>query len=214
MPQLVLDPNKVADATRITSVPLLSPKTRKFGFVPDIADLLPGDLVLYSDTDTVGLAISGAQRVSGFAAEHARWTHVAVYLDEGFVVEAVPLHGVVQRNIFEGIPAGLMRFRRILSLSETDRYRIALRALSRLGLTYSITRVPKLSLAMIGGLWKRRPAPDEKGIVICSQIYHDSVVEITRSYLSQCPVDAAVTPAHLSCSGSFIDLNVEWLRLQ
>lgn len=212
--QIVLDPNSIADASREVSIPLLSPKTRKFGYVPAIDQLLPGDLVLYSESDFVARLIDNWQRRAGFSNDDARWSHAAVYLDDGFVVEAIPKGGVVQRSIYEGIPSGLMRFRRLVGLSDIDRYRIALRALSRLGRSYSISRVPKLSLSLGRGLWNRVAAPDEKGIVICSQIYHDSIVEITRSYLDQCPVDAAVTPAHLSYSGSMIDLEIGWLRLR
>lgn len=213
MTQLVLDPARVEGVDAVASVALLSQKTRRFGFVPAVDSLLPGDLVLYSDTDTVSRLITAAQERAGFAHEHARWSHAAVYLDDGFLVEALPLSGVNQRSIYEGIPAGLLRFRRLQNLSPIDRYRIALRALSRLGQTYSVGKVPKLSLRMAEGLWKRRTAPNEKGIVICSQIYHDSVVEITRSYLDHCPVDAAVTPAHLSCSNGLVDLDVGWRRL-
>lgn len=213
MVQLVLDPARVDGTQAFVSVSLLSQKTRNFGFVPAVESLLPGDLILYSDTDTVSRLITASQERAGFAREHARWSHAAVYLDDGFLVEALPLSGVNQRSIYEGIPSGLLRFRRLQSLSPIDRYRVALRALSRLGQTYSIGKVPKLSLRMAAGLWKRRAAPDEKGIVICSQIYHDSVVEITRSYLDHCPVDAAVTPAHLSCSDDLVDLDIGWRRL-
>jgi hypothetical protein len=212
MPQLVLDPKQTSQATIAKSIPLLDPKVRAFGFVPNTDRLLPGDLILYAQTDAVAAAIERTQRSAGFAAEDSRWSHAAVYLDQGYLVEAVPFGGVKQ-SVLHGVPDGLMRFRRIEGLSDIDRYRIALRALSRLGRSYSVGGIPKLGLRMLAGLWQRVAAPDQKGIVICSQVYHDSVVEITRTYLQQCPVDAAVTPAHLSCSPSLTDIDVGWLRL-
>lgn len=210
MPQLVLSPDHTAQATGSRALHLVDPKVRKFGFVPDIDRLLAGDLILYSSGKAVD-AISIAQTRAGFSSDDARWTHAAVYLDDAYLVEAVTA-GVSQRSIY-AVPKGLIRFRRIKGLSEVERYRIALRALSRLGKPYSVGGVTRLGMNMLGGLWNRSADADLKGLVICSQVYHDSVVEITRSYLQHCPVASPVTPAHLSSSASFEDIDVPWLRL-
>lgn len=186
---------------------------RQFGFVPAIDRILPGDLILYGGIGKAGGWIEAAQSRAGFSDQDARWTHAAIYLDDGFVVEAVVRAGVVQRSIYDDIPSRPMRFRRVEGLSEVERYRIALRALSRLGRSYAIARIPSLGRRLWQGLWNGESEPDSKGIVICSQIFHDSVVEITRSRLEQCPVDAEVTPAHLSCSPSLVDIDVGWRRL-
>jgi hypothetical protein len=212
MPQIVLDAAKTSQTVDTITIPLLDPKLRAFGFVPDIDGLLPGDLILYAQTDAIAKAIQRAQVAAGFAEADAQWSHAAVYLDQGYIAEAIPFGGVRQSSIYS-VPDGLLRFRRLSGLSDIDRYRIALRALSKLGRPYSVGGIPKLGLRMFTGLWRRHATPDQKGIVICSQVYHDSVVEITRTFLQQCPVDAPVTPAHLSCSPSMTDISVGWRRL-
>jgi hypothetical protein len=210
MPQEILDPADTNGAAGAMSVPLLPARIRKFGYVPAVDVLAPGDLILYGGTGTVGQWIIAAQSKAGFAQEDARWTHAAVYLDDGFLVEAVVKGGVVQRSIYDNVCDRPMRFRRIPDLTETDRYRIALRALSRLGRSYSTFQIPSLGRRLLKGLWNASPGLDQKGIVICSQVYHDAIVEITRTYLHACPVDAPVTPAHLSCSRSLMDIKVGW----
>jgi hypothetical protein len=213
MPQEIPDPAHANSADEAVSVLLLPARVREFGYVPAIDALAPGDLILYGGTGKLGQWIVVAQSKAGFANEDARWTHAAVYLDDGLLVEAVPQGGVVQRSIYDGIGDRPMRFRRMPDLPDTDRYRIALRALSQLGRRYSTFQIPSLRRRLLKGLLNRAPGPDQKGIVICSQVYHDAIVEITRSYLQGCPVDAPVTPAHLSCSKSLTDLKVGWRRL-
>jgi hypothetical protein len=210
--QHILDPSKTPTDSTPTNVALLPRRVRDFGFVPALEKVRPGDLILYGGTGKSGDWIKAAQARAGFSDEDARWTHAAIYLDEGFLVEAV-VSGVVQRSIYDDIPTRLMRFRRIDSLTDVERYRIALRALSRLGRSYAIAHIPSLGRRLWQGLWNGNRVPDRKGIVICSQIFHDSAVEITRSRLDQCPVDAEVTPAHLSCSTSLVDVEVGWRRV-
>jgi hypothetical protein len=213
MPQEILDPADLNTTAEAVSVPLLPARVRAFGRVPSVDVLEPGDLILYGGAGKLGKWIVAAQSKAGFAAEDARWTHAAVYLDDGFLVEAVVRGGVLQRSIYDDVCDRPMRFRRVPNLSDVDRYRIALRALSRLGRSYSTARIPSLGRHLWKGLWNGSSSPDQKGIVICSQVYHDAIVEIIRSYLHDCPVDAAVTPAHLSCSTSLVDIKVAWRRL-
>lgn len=213
MTQRVLDARDAQHARETIVISLLAPAVRRFGYVPAVDRLLPGDLVLYSGGSLASPVIATMQQTAGFAAHHARWSHAAVYLEEGLVVEAVVRGGVVQRSLYDGVHQGLMRFRRPRELSDIDRYRVALRALSRIGKGYSVSKIPNLALRMARGLWRPLQQPELKGMVICSQVYHDALVEITRGYLDKCPVDSPVTPAHLSCSDSFDDVDIGWKKV-
>lgn len=185
--------------------------------MPDVAKLLPADLILYSSPrgDKIGAAISAVQLAGGFAAEDARWTHAAVYLGDGHLVEAIPNGGVIHRSVYDDpqITSQLMRFRRKPDLSETDRYRVALKASAMLGASYSRAGAVSFGMTMLKGLWQPTSRIDLKGIVICSQVFHDTLAEITRQYLPDCPVRQPVAPAHLSFSPGLEDVEVSWLRL-
>lgn len=130
-PRPILDPLKIGPVIGDTSVSILPKDVRKLGHAPAIEQLLPGDLLLFSPihANFVSSRIAHAQERGGFHAEHALWTHAAIFLYDDVIVEALPIRGVVQNSIYVRVPNHRILIRRNPRLDERIRYRIALRAL-------------------------------------------------------------------------------------
>lgn len=83
-------------ASRAIEYRVLDRRIRSFGYLPDEAELLPADIVLIaSDGGKAPRWIEATQRRGGFAEDHARWTHAALYIGNDRVVEATPIGGSV-----------------------------------------------------------------------------------------------------------------------
>lgn len=215
MSQLIIDPAAHGNPSDTRSIALLPHAARQFGYVPDVALCLPGDLVLFRNPkpDCTGKSIIRSQLNAGFSKEHAVWTHAAVYLDEDFVVEAVS-RGVITRSLYCDVPSRILRIRRHPALADVERYRIALRALRMLNSRYSKLEAIRLGWNMKNGLWNGAGSPSFGRVVICSKVFYDAYLEITRSALRDCPIDHPVTPAHLSATSSLVDVGIPWLKVQ
>lgn len=215
MPQRIIDPSSAAAAVGEISINLLPTKTRQFGFVPDLAQCMPGDLVLFRDAipSRASQLIARAQSGAGFAPEHSAWTHAAIFLYEDFVVEAVPRHGVHTRTLYSDVPNRILRVRRKSELLDTDRYKIALRALRMLGTRYATLSAFKMGFRMAKGLWDGDGSFESQSSVICSKVFFDAYADTTRAFLRNCPVGDAVLPAHLSATPDLEDVEIGWLKL-
>lgn len=216
MPQIELDPRTASqDAHRDRIIAVLPPSVRAFGFVPDVEQLLPGDLIL-SRSPSPGLIdsqIAKSQQDAGFALQDAHWTHAAVFIGDDLIVEALPFRGIVQESIYSYIPAEIMRIRRNAGFSDAQRHRIALQAMKNLGKRYSHWSAVALGADLARGLWNKTALRTNRFVVICSQLYFDCVLEITDRRLQRCPTEQPTTRAHLSATPDLTDVNVEWLRI-
>jgi hypothetical protein len=213
VPQQVLSPadtQVVRDETADIRVP---PRVRRFGRIPDTSNLLPGDVVLFSATGVrlSSRIIQRAQQHGGYAIEHARWHHVAVYIGDGHILEALT-SGVKYRPIYPYSGTHLMRFRRDLNLNPDDRYKIAIQSLIALRQRYSLKLLPRVAWNMTRTLWS--PAESIRGTraVICSQVYVDAYMTVTSRNV--CPgLLSDVPPAEISRSNVLSDVHVGWVRL-
>jgi hypothetical protein len=216
VPQRIIDPAQHGDPVATARATVLPPHVRQFGYVPDFSRCMPGDLILSSSSAPgfIDRQIEHTQRLIGLADEHARWTHAAVFLYEDFVVEAVPNGGVVTRSLYQDIPTSILRVRRCPNLQNEDRYKIALCAQRMLGSRYDTTIAISAGLRVRFNAWNRYWFRVARPTIVCSKVFYDAHVEITRRLLADCPLDDLVTPAHLSATNDLEDIDVPWLGVR
>jgi hypothetical protein len=221
VPQIVIDPrDRGHGPTETVSINVLPATTRDYGFVPDLRVCKAGDLILFFSLKSslksrlIDTAIVRTQIASGFGEEDARWTHVAVFLYQDFIVEADPWKGVITRSLYADIPDSALRIRRKPGLSEEQRYKIALCAQQMLGSRYSHTDAISLAVRAISSGVSDRPwKPILSNVVICSKVFYDAYAQITLSLLKDCPISDLVMPAHLSATSDLEDVQVPWLSV-
>ena len=213
MSQKFLNP---VDANANKSVALVGPlptKLRDFGFYPNTRDWLPGDLVFFSalKPSWISRRIIAAQRAGGFAEADARWHHVAVYIGEECVCEALR-SGVRHSSIYDRILTNLIRVRCDPGLTADERYRLAIKALTRLGERYSLRDIVQLRRSSHDGWWNPARATFRNYGTICSQLYADAYGAVTGRYLIP-GRPPPLTPGDLSEARTLNDTPVHWLKI-
>ncbi len=213
MAQIVIDPYNRGEPVSESAISEIPPNVRRFGYIPNFRACLPGDLILFRNIvpSFSCRCISSAQRA--FADEDAQWTHAAVFLYDDLIVEAVLSPGVRTRSLCTDIPKRILRIRRCKDISEGDRYKIALRAQSMLGSRYSMFSAFSIGWKTHLGKWDPIGVPNFGPVIICSKVFHDACVEVTRALLQGCSIDRPITPAHLSATTSLEDIDVKWIQI-
>jgi len=197
--------------------------------VLDLTDCEAGDLILTRPfdpkSDRISKAITEAQVRGGFDAEHARWTHAAVYLgDDEHLCEATfktPGYpdGVIIRSAFEYCDGTyVLRARRPKGMTEKQRLRIAIGALTNVGSPYSWRQIIQFGSAALsgrgfwGGSIDRGPRIKVRALV-CSTLYQDAWNFAYQGNTVR--LGSFCTPAHLSASPDFEDDEPElgWLQI-
>ena len=92
----------------------IPPPLRQFGRFPNVRDWFPGDLLLFSAVhpNWISKSIIRGQENGGYAAEDARWHHVAVYLGDGISICEATSTGVHHAPIYPYLGEYLLRVRR------------------------------------------------------------------------------------------------------
>lgn len=118
--------------------------------------MLPGDIVLVTDNRLVSRLIALTQRRGGFHASHARWTRIAMYINDGLIVEATPFGGVRLGRFVDMTFGRELLVRRVVDeavLPMENRLRVGIAALSGLRRGYSWMMLPYLGWqALYAGL--------------------------------------------------------------
>jgi hypothetical protein len=212
MAQHVIDPNSIGQPTDL-QIDIVPPPLRDFGAVPNFSLLKTGDLILSRglEPDLIERTISTAQRRGGFSDDHSRWTHAAVFLYSTLVAEAVPEKGVHVRSLYEDVLQCVSRVRRP-RVTDEQRAHIALRAVAQLGTPYGFFEALQFGWHMSFGLWNPLVLVSYGRKLICSKVYFDAHIEITRLPLSGCPMTGLVSPAHLSSTTDLDDVLIPWVR--
>ena len=132
-----------------------------------------------------------------------------MYIGDRYLCEARP-GGVRYRPVADALNHNTMiRVRRDTSLTNSQRFRVAIRALMRLSLPYSylsaLTRFlnPRRHFFTLS---PRNPA------VICSVLFEHAYSEVTKRVLSK-RADQDIVPAELSVTDLLEDVPATWVRL-
>ncbi|MDR6640873.1 hypothetical protein J2X57_000067 [Luteibacter sp. 1214] len=218
-------PTDAASGTTPSNI-TLPPQARAFGRLIDHQNIAPGDLLLTRpfggrENDWVSRGIVKAQ-ASAYEEQDAQWTHAAVCLGDGQnVVEAnfkIPglRRGVMIRNLQEYADGQHALKLRRPRMSDLERYRIVIGALTQGKQTYDFSYLIRLAWnAWRGrGLWdsNQRPIRISSKAVVCSTLYAQAM-----HYASNIELGGRAricVPALLSCSNYFTDVQLRWLALQ
>jgi hypothetical protein len=166
------------------------------------------------EPDAISEQIIQAQMRGGFSAEDARWQHAAVYLGEGYVIEAT-LYGVRYAPIYPYLGKHRLRVRRPRGLKSDQHWRIAIQAAVQANQKYAIQSILSLYARSFKGLWTRQGSGvirAQRTSVICSQLYSDSYSSVTGQLLTRTVADT-ITPAALSASSAFADVDIAWASI-
>lgn len=217
MPQAVLNPEEIGDFTTGKRVSAQLPRhVRELGFIPDFDLWKPGDLLLFSAThpNFAQRQIKQAQERLGYGDEDAKWHHAAVYVGDGYMCEARP-GGVRYHPVVDNVRDYLIRARRDEELTLEEAFRVAIRALMRLNIYYSYTSLVAAFLRSWTLDDHRVLSPHyraTRSAVICSQLFHDSYMEVTYRTLVENHKQEMV-PAGLSACSGLSDIDSSWTKL-
>ena len=211
MAQHVIDPRNIGQPTNL-QIDIVPQPLRDFGAVPNFSLFKTGDLILSRglEPDLIERSTSRAQGRGGFADDHSCWTHAAVFLYSTLVAEAVPEGGVRVHSLYEDVLHCVSRIRRP-QVTDEQRAHIALRALAQLGTPYNFLAALQFGWHMHYGLWNPAALISYGRKLICSKVYFDAHIEITKLPLSGCPMNALVSPAHLSAPSDLDDVLILWV---
>jgi hypothetical protein len=212
----ILDPTQ-AQTSSIPKVQIELPvelpfRVRHFGYHPPLPSFESGDLLLFSPKAPSAASLLVIQDQKRYFDEsHARWTHAAVYMHDGKIIEATPRNGITFEFVHKYIPTHDILVRRHLTITPFQRTSILLHAMSAINKSYPIV---ELTAHMVREwLYQLRPF-DANTYNICSELFHRSCMEATKSGLQGCPANGLTKPAHLSLTNSLSDIEIPWMQLK
>ncbi len=202
----------------------IPPDVIKFGYIPDLEAMKPGDIVLVQPkhppappTQPLQFAKAAAR---GDAAWHiqdvqkkfqqganAKWVHAALYVGRDLVVEAVtPRVGVNPFSRYA--PMHRIKVRRLPKLSARDAFDICVEALRRIGDKYDYEAIFGLALAYLGN---DPPEPELiKSTFICSELIQKAFYYGGAKVVVNVGGQRMPTPADLAASSKLQDVAVKW----
>jgi hypothetical protein len=211
-PQSLLDPSdKTVTGRWIEPDGVIPSRVRKLGLFPSTDLWQPGDLLLFGSKhpSLPSKACIRAQSRAGYADDHARWHHAAVYIGRNAVCEARAL-GVQWRLIYPYIGGHLIRVRRGVSVPPDKGWEIAVEALKMRGTLYNYFELVRLGLRSFSGWWRPKQVSFIRPkAVICSMLFAGSYTKIVKTYLGP-EGGEATTPAFLSYTDHLRDVPSCW----
>jgi hypothetical protein len=212
--QLILDPRSVFDADVRTPLGPIPKTVRAFGYVPNIHDWKPGDLILVSDLSPgfVSRRIISRQSEGGYSTVHAQWHHAAVHLGKGTICEA-DRHGVHCSTIYSYVGDHLIRLRRDPNITIETGFEICQYALMSLTAPYSFWEIIRLFFKSREGFWNQGSGPRIPGVraTICSRLYAEAYMSATGRVMRG--ASGETTPAYLSSAPHLTDVQTSWSKI-
>lgn len=177
--------------------------------MPNLSDWRPGDIVLVRKAGGLAGAMLAAGQAASFSTVSragSDWTHAALYVGNGEVVEAVPDRGVVRRSLWHYCQDRSLRVRRLIQpFSRRDGQLAADYAVGLLGRPYSIVELARSKL------WPAtHPNPDA---LYCSTFVGFVIAASTSRVLYQRPEHRPLHPAVLAVHEDLEDVGLEWRAL-
>jgi uncharacterized protein YycO len=191
-----------------SSIEPLTPPGWPGTYVPNFSDWTLGDIVLVEGTGVTGNAIQLGQTISTNAAMRAgsQWSHAAVYVGNGDVVDATLAAGIQSRSVWNYCQSRAVTIRRITdpSIPSMDIAEIATKARSHIGQPYSIMQP---LLAKLGWLGAQTP---NNNALYCSTLVGLVVAEATGIELGSIPQWQPLYPAMLAMHSDLSTVPLEW----
>lgn len=194
------------------------------GHTPDSGALLPGDIIMSTTPGVTSGIIRETQIRMRYLDEHAAWSHVALFLgggrlidgsrdpDGALVIEAVPDQGVRISTLVAHALGRDLLVRRVRGIGDDyeTRHRIVVAALAFLGQGYSLRAAGDLGLTA----WLDRVAnPLRAGVVseiLCSNFVRNAFIKAGFDIVPG--TIGNVWPVDMSASAKLDDVAIGWLR--
>jgi hypothetical protein len=187
---------------------------------PNVQDWHPGDLILLRDhaTDVISTSIREVQ-ANEYGADHASWTHAAMYIGDGWRVCEATVDGIFSGGDVRITPlwsfcdsTQAIRVRRPQICIDHPEigWHLVIEAMRQITSKYDALGIATLALkrlalpmAAFTAQPKRMKAP-----LVCSTLYAEAYCSVTRSLLGG--LDDMCMPALLSKSLFFRDVPLYW----
>lgn len=213
----ILPPANEAASTGTVSSEPNPPKGWPGVYVPNFSEWQRGDIVLVrSDRTATGRFIEAGQVLSTSAAMRAgrEWTHAAIYVGDGMVIDATPRQPIMRRSVWaycQDRPIAVRRLRAGPQVTGAQVQSIATAAEGFLQLPYSMWRVviDKLKPRWFSSQTQRGSGQR----LYCSTLVARAVVEATEIDLASEAAHRPLYPAVLWSHPLLDPVHVEWRHL-
>lgn len=173
--------------------------------VPNFSDWQPADIVLVANDGSVaGNAIAWSQRASLSPATRvgAKYTHAALYVGSGMLIDATAGDGIAERSVWDYCQVRTLTLRRLPSLSQALADNIVLKARSHVGKAYSWLGVIASKLIPL-----TEPHPDR---LYCSTFVGLVVAQGSGRQLASLPRYKPLHPGTLAGHAGLDRVGLEW----
>ncbi|TMH26666.1 MAG: hypothetical protein E6H66_24710 [Betaproteobacteria bacterium] len=181
--------------------------------LPNFSDWQPGDVVLYAPEkyNAKQLVIAAAQRTS-FAAEHACWTHCALYVGGGYIVDALGVGGVDKRPVETLTNDGHIRVRRLKAIDATAQQDVCNDANAWIGTGYAAIKATFAGLAQyFSPQWAQfilNLLQGDEALLYCAELIE--AVYTAQLNVTVCNSTGLPLPAAYSRDSQFDEVLVGW----
>ena len=134
------------------------------------------------------------------------------YIGDNLLCEVQLWKGVQIVSLYEYVETHLIQVRRDLSLSQDERWRLAVRSLHQLRLPYGLLALPGLFYQSKRGFWRPLGGIWNMRGIICSSLYSEAYQYTTGKTIVDNQLNIA-TPADLSRSPRLSNVDIDWLRI-
>ena len=180
-------------------------------YVPNLSDWEPGDLILMEGVGVSGVVIQTGQAISGRAMALASgWSHAAVYVGSGMVVDATLTAGIQQQSLWNYVQHRAITVRRLqasVAAASPAGTSIAIAASRHVGKPYSLMQ------AVLGKLgWPASLVPDPNALY-CSTFVGLVIAQATSVVLWSDPAFQPLFPGSIAAHPDLEKVQLHWRNI-